>query len=294
METKWMIGIAVSIGLPFLLHLALLKHVTKKLKNMGMQRVNYRGAEVLTAGGIMVVASSTLTIGALLLCMQVSGIAPSSLNHGLLLMAGMITVAVWGWQDDRATDESAKGFRGHLGALWRERKVTSGLWKAWGGGSTALLISLAIAHTAWTWFLAVCLLAITPNVLNLFDVRPARALKVFWLLLGMVALAAYYFPASDSSAVDWVWLLPVLTASILLFRHDASGRIMLGDTGANSLGFVVGYAFVTHTATQVQVVILLFFISLHIIAEFVSFTQLIDRFSWLKRMDGWGRSAESE
>ncbi|MFP3387884.1 UDP-N-acetylmuramyl pentapeptide phosphotransferase [Brevibacillus sp. SIMBA_040] len=294
METKWMIGIAVSIGLPILLHLALLEHVTKKLKDMGMQRVNYRGAEVLTAGGIMVVASSTLTMGALLLCMQVSGIAPSSLNHGLLLMAGMITLAVWGWQDDRATDEPAKGFRGHLGALWRERKVTSGLWKAWGGGSTALLISLAFAGTVWTWLLAVCLLAITPNVLNLFDMRPARALKVFWLLLVIVGVAAYYFPAHNSSTLDWVWFLPVLTSSILLFRHDASGKIMLGDTGANSLGFVIGYAFVTHTSVQVQLLILVFFIGLHVMAEFMSFTQLIERISWLKRMDGWGRSAESE
>ncbi|KNB71172.1 hypothetical protein ADS79_20370 [Brevibacillus reuszeri] len=293
-ETKWIIAYALSLGLPFFLHRAFLGSVQKRLHYMGMQRVNYRGNEVLTAGGVLIVASTTLTVGVVVLYLATSGTSTVSLNHGLLLVTGMITLAVWGWLDDCSKDESKKGFRGHFGALWREGKVTSGLWKAWGGGSTALLISLAIGQSFWTWLLAASLLTLAPNVLNLFDMRPARALKVFWLLLLIAGVAGYYSPSPASSIVDWVWLLPVITSSILLFRHDAGGKLMLGDTGANSLGFATGYAFVIHSSSYVQVTMLFIFITLHVMAEFISFSQFIDRLPWLKRMDSWGRSAESE
>lgn len=295
METRWVIAFAMGAGLPILLHRTVLAYVQKKLHGLGMQRRNYRGMEVLTGGGLLIVVSSLVTCIALLLFLKASGTSLSILNEGILLGAGMVVMAFWGWQDDRSPDTFIKGFRGHFGTLWREGRVTSGLWKAWGGGSTALLISLAFTESLWSWMLATGLLAITPNVLNLFDLRPARALKVFWLLLLLAGLVGYYAGLSgEAGRQAWIWLLPVLTSSILLFRHDAGGKIMLGDTGANALGFVVGYAFVSMTPVYVQAMVLLLFISLHIVAEFISISQVIEKFHWLRRMDGWGRSANSE
>ncbi|MGG1663923.1 UDP-N-acetylmuramyl pentapeptide phosphotransferase [Brevibacillus sp. NRS-1366] len=295
METKWLIAFAIGIGLPILLHRTLLVIMQKKLYRLGMQRLNYRGMEVLTGGGVLIVVSTVVTLGALLLFLKTKGTPLSILDEGLLLGAGMVVMAFWGWQDDRSPDPIVKGFRGHFGALWHQGEMTSGLWKAWGGGSTAFLISLAFAQSFWSWLLAICLLAITPNVLNLFDLRPARALKVFWFLLFIAGVAGYYAGESAGAGqMAWVWFLPVITSSIFLFRHDAGGKIMLGDTGANALGFVVGYAFVITTPAYVQGLVLLLFISLHIVAEFISISQYIERFRWLRRMDSWGRSAKSD
>ncbi|MDF2680969.1 MAG: UDP-N-acetylmuramyl pentapeptide phosphotransferase [Brevibacillus sp.] len=295
MESKWLIASAIGLGIPVLVHRSLLSFVLKKLRARGMHRVNYRGLEVMTAGGVMLVSSSVIALLGMLVYVGTMTTEISAWKEGMLLGAGMIAVAFWGWQDDCASDQQTKGFRGHFGMLWREKRMTSGIWKVWGGGSTAVVIALALGPSSlWTWIIAASLLAISPNVLNLFDLRPARAMKVFWLLLIAAMVIGYCSEGLESSYRHGLWQLPVMMATCLLFRHDAGGRIMLGDTGANALGFCAGYLFVLGTPLLAQVVILLLFICLHILAEFISISTMIERFRWLKRIDRWGRSAEPE
>jgi hypothetical protein len=218
---------------------------------------------------------------------------PFAWKEGALLAAGMTAAGIWGWQDDCSPDKEAKGFRGHFGTLWKEKRMTSGMWKAWGGGSTAAAVALALGTSGlWGGLIAACLLAIAPNVLNLFDLRPARAIKVFWLLLATAVVAGVYTAGLSGAFLHGIWQLPVVMATCLLFRHDAGGRVMLGDTGANALGYCVGYAFVAGTPLSVQTAVLAMFVGLHIWAEFFSLSKLIERFGWLERIDRWGRSAE--
>ncbi|KQL49201.1 hypothetical protein AN963_05370 [Brevibacillus choshinensis] len=295
MESQWLVASAIGLGIPVLVHRSLLSFVLNKLRERGMHRVNYRGIEVMTAGGVMLVSSSILALLGMLVYVGAMTKEISAWKEGILLGAGMIAVAFWGWQDDCVTDQQTKGFRGHFGTLWREGRMTSGMWKVWGGGSTAVVIALALGPASlWTWIIAASLLAISPNVLNLFDLRPARAMKVFWLLLVIAMVIGYYSQGLESSYRHGIWQLPVMMSTCLFFRHDAGGRIMLGDTGANALGFCVGYLFVLGTPVIAQAVILLLFIGLHILAEFISITALIERFRWLERIDRWGRSAELE
>lgn len=292
MDAEWVTAFAIALGLPVVVHRPLFAAIQKKLRVHRMHRMNYMGFEVLTAGGVMIVSSTFVTLGGLLLLLSEYGADALVLKEGVLLGAGMLAMAFWGWQDDRSPDKEAKGFRGHFGTLLREKRMTSGLWKAWGGASTAILISLTLTRSFWPWLLSVGLLSISPNVLNLFDLRPARAIKVFWLLL--VSGTVIGFCSGQATAGEFLWLIPVFISTLLLFRHDAGGRIMLGDTGSNALGYVVGYLFVIATPLEAQAVILLAFVCLHILAEFVSFSQLIQRFAWLDRIDQWGRSAEPE
>ncbi|WP_238933632.1 hypothetical protein [Brevibacillus choshinensis] len=165
--------------------------------------------------------------------------------------------------------------------------------KVWGGGSTAVVIAWGLGVSdVWSGMLAACLLAISPNLLNLFDLRPVRAIKVYWLLLSLAMVIGCCTGGVSSSYVHVLWQLPVLVATCLFFRHDAGGRIMLGDTGANALGFCAGYMFVVSAPVGAQALLLLVFILLHIVAEFFSISSLIEKHGWLERIDRWGRPAE--
>lgn len=295
MGAQWLVALAIGSILPVALHRPLFSVATKKLRQRGMHRTNYRGRQVLTAGGVMLVSSAALSLGAMLLYAGAAGNEPQVWKEGALLAAGMIAVAFWGWQDDCFPDKQAKGFRGHFGTLWREGRMTSGMWKLWGVSGTAAVIALAQApFRVWTWLPAAGLLAVSANALNLFDLRPARAIKVFWLLQLIAFIIGCSLTGPANMFAHGLWQLPVLLATCLLFRHDAGGQVMLGDTGSNALGFCAGYAFVVGTPLPVQATLLLLLIGVHILAEFVSLSKLIERSRWLAWVDRRGRAAEPE
>lgn len=296
METKWLVATAIGLVTPVIAHRPLFAFAREKLSGRGMCRTNYRGFEVVTGGGVILASSATLAL--LLMVGYVSAVSSEGFSvwkEGLLLGVGMVATVVWGWQDDCSADQQTKGIRGHFGMLWKERRITSGMWKVWGGGSTAVVISWWLGGSSlWSQILAACMLAVSPNLLNLFDLRPVRAIKVYWLLLTLALVIGFYAGGLAGSCLHMLWQLPVLVATCLFFRHDAGGRIMLGDTGANMLGFCAGYLFVVGTPLGAQAVLLLAFLALHAVAEFFSISRLIERYSWLERVDRWGRGAEPE
>ncbi|MFS0554050.1 UDP-N-acetylmuramyl pentapeptide phosphotransferase [Brevibacillus sp. 179-C9.3 HS] len=295
METKiMMLMLLFAMVMPLLLERPVQKIVSQKLQALGMNRLNYRGDTVLTACGLILVCSATLSVLVLEVLLLLTGATPEIFLHGFLLMAGMSAMAYWGWRDDRASDPEAKGFRGHFGMLWRERRVTSGIWKLIGGSSTAICISLFLSDSLWTWAVSFGLLALSPNIINLVDLRPARAIKVFWFLISLAGAGSLWTVEVTAGVANWIFLIPVILASILMFTYDAGGRMMLGDTGANALGFVVGYSFVMGTPTYVQVSMLVVFIFMQVAAEFYSFSRVIERVSWLQRLDEWGRTADAD
>ncbi|WP_232322225.1 UDP-N-acetylmuramyl pentapeptide phosphotransferase [Brevibacillus parabrevis] len=287
---KVVLGLAIAVGLPLVWHRLLLAFFLRFLLNQGMARTNYAGEQVLTAGGLMLVASMLLTTVVQLGFMTWwRGAFSPVLVHGVLLAGGMGAMACWGWIDDRSNDGTTKGFRGHFRALWQERHVTSGMWKLIGGGLTAAAVSIFLTSDIFSWLVACGLLAISPNILNLFDLRPGRAIKVYGLLVCLAIAAGVLAATSEEALFVWLFLLPLLVASVLLFPHDAGGRIMLGDTGANALGFSIGYLYVTTVPLLWQVTFLAGFVALQVAAEFVSFSRVIERQAWLRRLDEWGR-----
>ncbi|MGN7468841.1 UDP-N-acetylmuramyl pentapeptide phosphotransferase [Brevibacillus sp. SAFN-007a] len=285
------LALIVGIAWPLVLQRPLLTLCSGILAKKRMIRPNYRGEQVLTAGGLVLVASTAVTILTQLVLLTLAAAPREMLLHGLLLAGGMAAMAWWGWIDDKAGDQVTKGFRGHFAVLWRERRVTSGMGKLLGGGLTAVSVSLFVSVGFWPWLLACGLLAISPNILNLFDLRPGRAIKVFWLLMMLAVVVSVFATKADAGEplAVWLFLLPVLVASMLFFPHDAGGRIMLGDTGANTLGFAIGYTYVTVAPLFWQAVFLTGFVAIQVAAEFVSFSRLIDKQAWLSRLDQWGR-----
>ncbi len=276
-----MTPVMIGTVLPVWLHRNFFSSMERRLLLMNATRKNYKGDVVLTAGGVFLAFYSMVT-GLFLL--YVYGFS----NQGLLFCAGSLASALWGWQDDRSPekDKEAKGFRGHLRMLWREKRVTSGLWKAALGGITALLVCMVLYDGFIHVAVSASLLALTTNLVNLFDLRPARAMKVFWLLLAVAFVIGLPMTVQPTG---WIWVLPVFTATLILFPYDAKGRIMLGDTGANFLGFVAGFCLVSTAPLPVQAGLLVLFATLHFLAERISFTSVIESVEWLRRLDQWGR-----
>jgi len=277
------IVICMAALLPVAVHILGFPAVIRWLKKTGMTRQNYRGEEVVTGGGVLLAGSTLATLVTVFL---LEGAEP----YGWLFLSGATSMAAWGWRDDRspACDKRVKGFRGHLHILFQERRLTSGLWKAAGGGITSLVVSAALFDGGAQVLISALILALSANLVNLFDLRPARAIKVFWLLL-LIPL----FGTLPACPVSLPWVLPVISASLLLFPHDAKGRVMLGDTGSNFLGFVAGFLLVTSVPLSVQIGVLVLFVLLHLLAERISFSRIIQSVSWLNRIDQWGRPMEN-
>lgn len=229
-------------------------------------RTNHAGDPVTLTEGV------ALTVGAglpLLVCDP-----PGALTA---LGAGAV-----GALDDLAGGAQAKGLGGHLRALVKGQ-VTTGVVKIAVLGTTGLLA--CAWHDARTGrglgadtLAGAALVAGSANLANLFDLRPGRALKVALLAAAPGALAGNPTAAATTGAA--------LTA----LPDDLRGTSMLGDTGANPLGALVGLAAAQQLGPRGRWVALAAVSALVVVSEKVSFTAVIDGTPALRWLDRWGRA----
>jgi UDP-N-acetylmuramyl pentapeptide phosphotransferase/UDP-N-acetylglucosamine-1-phosphate transferase len=255
------------------------------------RRPNYQGRRLPTLGGLALLPA--LAVPWLLL--------PGSALHGRLGWA-TVFIAAWvvlGLYDDVYGRVDRRGFRGHLAAL-RAGVLTTGGVKVLGGGGLALGAALLLPMTTAAWWLAVpvvgLLIAFSANAVNLFDLRPGRALKVSWLVgLPLVIIAAHLPIAGAHFASPWLAvylpvLLAVLLATLFMAPFDFGGLLMLGDTGANPLGALLGVGLALLLPWPWPTAALVLLIALHAYAERTSITATIARVPWLAWLDRLGRS----
>jgi hypothetical protein len=245
-------------------------------------RTNHRGEPVT------LVAGPAVAIGGIAGALAAGG---SNRDRLALVIAGAGAAAV-GSYDDHAGNGAAKGFRGHLGAL-RSGELTTGAVKIAGIGATGLAAALIAAPAAdaagagrgQSSALAVAdtvlnagLVAGGANLLNLFDLRPGRAIKVALLAGGLLA------PSRRGRAAA---AAPVAAAAALL-PEDLGERSMLGDAGANAVGAMLGAA-ATTLPRGARAGVLAVIVGLTLASEKVSFTNVIERTGPLHRLDMLGR-----
>ncbi len=164
-----------------------------------------------------------------------SGAAP-----GLLAAVGS---GCFGALDDLAGDGSSKGLRGHFGAAARG-EVTTGFVKVLGLGATGLAAAaLADRRTRASGgpprgpldvLVGGAVIAGAANLANLLDLRPGRALKA-----SLAASVPLVGPGPGRVAAA-----AAAGAALGVLRPDLAGRAMLGDTGANAAGALLGTALV--------------------------------------------------
>jgi UDP-N-acetylmuramyl pentapeptide phosphotransferase/UDP-N-acetylglucosamine-1-phosphate transferase len=246
-----------------------------------LERTNHRGRTLSLAAGPALAVAATATAAAGAAAEGRVGLAAASAVAGL--GAGAV-----GFYDDivgaRPEQKGDKGFKGHLAAL-REGRMTTGLAKIIGVGAAGLVAaSLLPRRGRWGTARAVDValgagvIAGTANLVNLLDLRPGRALKA-GLLVG-APLAA--------SAVGAAVAGPVGTA-VGLLPADLAEEVMLGDTGANALGALLGVALAARSGPVGRAAILAGLAGLTAASEKVSFTKVIESTPVLRELDALGR-----
>ena len=80
-----------------------------------------------------------------------------------------------------------------------------------------------------------------------------------------------------------------LGASLGALPDDLAGRSMLGDSGANPLGALVGLALLRAGGPRARTATAAALVALTLLSERVSFTRVIEQTPWLRRLDEWGR-----
>ena len=237
-------------------------------------RTNHRGEPVTLLEGPAVAAAAAA--GTL--------IAPGlpARSRAALALAG-VGAAAFGALDDLKGSGDRRGFRGHLGAL-AHGEVTSGAVKIAGIGATGLtagaLTGGGADGSAIDIVINTGLIAGGANLLNLFDLRPGRAIKV--------ALAAGTALGVGSADGCLAAAAPV-GAAVALLPEDLGERAMLGDCGANALGGMLGAAAATALPRTARVSVLAAIVGLTAASEVVSFTRVIERTPPLRWLDMLGR-----
>lgn len=239
-----------------------------------LERTNFRGETVSLAGGPALAAAASVA-GAL-------G-APSFREGAAVLTAGLGSGAVGLYDDvvgNRPEQKGYKGFKGHLRGL-REGRITGGLAKIAGVGASALLASYLLGSKrgkAIDVVLGAGVIAGSANLLNLLDLRPGRALKAGILVGGPLTLSR------KGGA-----LVGPMGAAASLLPLDLNEQIMIGDTGANALGAVIGVNLAARTGRFRRAGLVAAIAGLTLASERVSFTEVIEKTPGLREIDGWGR-----
>jgi UDP-N-acetylmuramyl pentapeptide phosphotransferase/UDP-N-acetylglucosamine-1-phosphate transferase len=248
-----------------------------------LQRTNYRGRSVATAGGLVIVLA-VLVVEAARTALAEFGLGEElsdSLLRSMVLFA-CFAFAFLGLIDDLLAAPGDRGFRGHLGALAHGR-LTTGAMKLFGGGVVAIVLTAAPGEVSGRRLFAdAALVALAANLGNLLDRAPGRTIKVGLVVYVPVALAAGTAPVGLA-------LASVVGATAGLLVADLRERLMLGDTGANLFGAVLGLAVVLETSRAVRTVVLVVLVLLNAASERVSFSTVIDRTPGLRHFDRLGR-----
>jgi UDP-GlcNAc:undecaprenyl-phosphate GlcNAc-1-phosphate transferase len=192
----------------------------------------------------------------------------------------------FGVLDDLAGSGSRRGLAGHLGAL-RQGEVTTGTIKLAGLAATGLAGGLLIAGKPSDVVINTGLIAGGANLLNLFDLRPGRAIKVAALSAGLIAAGAAVTGPHRPAGLSAV--AAPLGAGLALLPEDLRERAMLGDAGANALGAMLGAAAAQALNRPARAGLLAGIVALTVASEKISFTKVIERTPALRRLDMLGR-----
>lgn len=239
------------------------------------ERLNHRGDVVTLLEGVALVLGSTTAL--------------SRLDPAAALVS--LGVGLTGAADDLRPDATRKGLTGHLGALSRGT-LSVGALKVLGlsaCGALAAVIDRYEPRTATTpktgdqhavrdVLVRAAVVAGSANLANLLDLRPGRALKVALLTGIPLSLAPSGAPAAAA-----------VGAASALLPGDLRGDSMLGDTGANPLGALVGLALARSCSVRGRGWVLVGLITLTLVSERVSFTRVIEATPVLREVDAWGR-----
>jgi glucosyl-3-phosphoglycerate synthase len=176
---------------------------------------------------------------------------------GLGRSPAVAVVAALGLADDLWSGPE-RGFRGHL-----EAGRTTGVLKLVGIPLVGLLATRKLSGAL--------LVGLAANFLNQLDTRPGRALKAY-----LVAAPLVGAPAGTA---------------VLLLPYDLREQVMLGDSGSNALGAMLGLSSVSRLTGTSRWLAIGALAGLTLFGERRSLGELIERTPGLRAFDRLGRQA---
>lgn len=204
-----------------------------------------------------------------------------------------------GASDEPALRPASKGLAGHIGALLGGR-VTTGSAKILGITASSIAAAAALSPRSGDVKAGSCttgsragrvvdvvlsggVIAGSANLVNLFDLRPGRALKVTVLAVAGQAVLAAVRRRPTTLPVA------VMSAAVAMLPGDLSESSMLGDSGANTAGALLGVQCIAEMPPTARPAVLAVVAAATFASEKVSFTAVIESTPGLRELDRLGR-----
>ena len=197
-----------------------------------------------------------------------------------IFIFGIMAMFFAGIIDDTIGNRDVSGLKGHFKSLFKG-KLTTGGFKALFGGFVGLIISVAISKNIADIIINTLIIALSTNLMNLFDLRPGRAIKVY-----LVIMIGIFITLTGYIKIFPILILPNVLA---YFKYDLKAKAMMGDTGSNVLGISIGILMAFGYTRGVRMAWLVFLVLIHLLTEKFSLTKIIENNKVLNYIDKLGR-----
>jgi UDP-GlcNAc:undecaprenyl-phosphate/decaprenyl-phosphate GlcNAc-1-phosphate transferase len=265
---------------PFFIGLILLPWAV--VSNMGRHRLgllkqNFKGKAVMSAYGI-----DAFGYIAILAAVKVV-FHPGAKSDHIVTLFVAVMAAMWalGLIDDVEGNSEAKGLRGHLRELLLHRRPTTGAVKAIGGVVTGFVYGVAVCNGDRNVLVqATLLIPLASNAINVLDVRPGRACGAFLLAMFLLVGSGLFRHNGDPFVVA-----ALLVVAVAWLYMDAPGAAMMGDSGSNMLGALLGAYIALNGGPIERVSAIAVLFAVNIYAEIRSISELVESKPWLRWLD---------
>lgn len=239
-------------------------------------RPNYRGEMIPVSMGIVFLPMIIIN-GIIMAFFTIDAISMLCL---FLFIFGMMAMFFAGIIDDTIGNRDVSGLKGHFKSLFKG-KLTTGGFKALFGGFVGLIISVSISKNIADIIVNTLIIALSTNLMNLFDLRPGRAIKVYLVIMITIFI----------TLTGYIKILPLLILPNVLayFNFDLKAKAMMGDTGSNVLGISIGILMAFGYTLNVRIGWLVFLVLIHLLTEKFSLTKIIEKNKVLNFIDRLGR-----
>ena len=280
---------AILFALGFLGTYFMIPLFKSMLVNGNVIRPNYKNEMIPVGMGIVFLPM--IIINSIILCFvtlnNIWFVSSSNYNLNIvwllclaLYIFSMMAMFFAGALDDLIGNRNVSGLKGHFKSLFKG-ELTTGGFKALFGGFVGLVVSVCISSSIVDIIVNTLIIALSTNLMNLFDLRPGRAIKAY-----LVIMIPIYITLTGYTKVFPLLILPNVLA---YFNTDLKARGMMGDTGSNVLGISIGVLMALGYGIKVRLAWLVFLILMHLITEKFSLTKIIEKNRVLKFIDNLGR-----
>jgi len=263
---------ALAVGLALCAGLQLV--FSRLAPRIGLVKPNYAGKPIMASYGLIAFPYVVAAVVTLLRFGRVDK------RDAVLYLWVMAAMWLLGLLDDLFGSREVGGFKGHFRKLVFERRLTTGAVKALGGGAVGVVAGWVISNgEPIRWALSAMLIPLCANLLNLLDLRPGRAVAVFFLGLGVTYIVAF-------GRLPSLWIVGTLAVVAFVFGiFDSRGRMMMGDSGSNSLGAALGVTMALSTGPVFQAAAIAVIAAVHFYSEKRSISDLIEHNAALRAID---------